>query len=331
MGGYFSTLKRKNSINNKHPIDQQAFWDKAMITTFQEDIDSSRTTVNQNVIGTEREFHNEETSTYWLPKDDEEQKRLAGQHFAFKDLYEGNVLPSVTKALDFQKGITILDVGCGSGVWVMDMITEYPNCTYHGCDIVDTTNKKLPLKQFTYTYGNVTKRLPYEDNTFDFAHMRFFVLALNEEHEWPAAISEVIRVTKLGGMIQVADCDLKLPKDHTAVFYKVMHAIRTVCISRGQNPNIGVELEKMLSKHDNVKIVQSDYRACDMSSGTSAAKKFIWDCLEGVKSIQPMVGPMLGIKSQEDMVNFLTEYKHSLETQQCHFCFNSVAAQKLQL
>lgn len=30
-----------------------------------------------------------------------------------------NVLPSVTKALDFQKGITILDVGCGSGVWVM--------------------------------------------------------------------------------------------------------------------------------------------------------------------------------------------------------------------
>jgi hypothetical protein len=78
MGGYFSNLKRNNSINNKHLIDQQVFWDKAMITTFQEDMDSSRTAVNQNVIGTEREFHNEETSTYWLPKDDEEQKRLAG-------------------------------------------------------------------------------------------------------------------------------------------------------------------------------------------------------------------------------------------------------------
>ncbi|CAO3700772.1 unnamed protein product [Rhizopus microsporus] len=177
MGGYFSTLKRSISINDKNLIDQQAFWDKAMITTFQKDMDSSRTAVNHNVIGTEREFHNEETSTYWLPKD------VAHQHVAFKDLYEGNVLPSVTKALDFQKGITILDVGCGSGVWVMDMTTEYPSCTCHGCDIVDTTNKKLPLKQFTYTYGNMTKRLPYEDNTFYFVHMRFFVLALNEEHE----------------------------------------------------------------------------------------------------------------------------------------------------
>lgn len=78
MGGYFSTLKRSISINNKHLIDQQAFWDKAIITTFQEDMGSSRTAVNHNVIGTEREFHNEETSTYWLPKDDEEQKRLAG-------------------------------------------------------------------------------------------------------------------------------------------------------------------------------------------------------------------------------------------------------------
>jgi hypothetical protein len=29
------------------------------------------------------------------------------------------VLSSVTKALDFEKGIAVLDVGCGSGVWVM--------------------------------------------------------------------------------------------------------------------------------------------------------------------------------------------------------------------
>lgn len=44
-----------------------------------------------------------------------------------------------------------------------------------------------------------------------------------------------------------------------------------------------------------------------------------------------MVGPMLEIKTQEDMANFLTEYKHNLETQKCHFCFNSVVVQKLQL
>lgn len=39
---------------------------------------NSKTAVNQNIVGAEREFHSEETSTYWLPKDDEEQKRLTG-------------------------------------------------------------------------------------------------------------------------------------------------------------------------------------------------------------------------------------------------------------
>ncbi|ORE11545.1 S-adenosyl-L-methionine-dependent methyltransferase [Rhizopus microsporus var. microsporus] len=318
-------------MNNNHLIDEQEFWDKVTTTPSQKDTheDGSKTAVNQNIIGTEREFHNEETSTYWLPKDDEEQKRLTGQHFAFKELYEGNVLPSIRKTLDFQKGISILDVGCSSGVWIMDMMTEYPNCTYHGCDIVNVIDKKLSLKQFTFNYGNVTKRLPYEDNTFDFVHMRFFVLALNEEHEWPAAISEVIRVTKPGGMMQIADCDFQLPKDPSFVSYKVTKAIHTACISRGQNPNIGAELEKMISKHDNVKIVQADYRTCDMSSGTSTAKKFIWDHLEGLKSIQPIVGPILGIKTKEDLANYLTEYKHSLETEPCLFSLNSVAAQKL--
>lgn len=34
--------------------------------------------VDYTTINREREFHNEETCTYWLPKDEEEQKRLIG-------------------------------------------------------------------------------------------------------------------------------------------------------------------------------------------------------------------------------------------------------------
>ncbi|EIE90589.1 hypothetical protein RO3G_15300 [Rhizopus delemar RA 99-880] len=38
---------------------------------------------------TQREFHKEEQSTYWLPKDEDEQLRLTGQHFALKELFGG--------------------------------------------------------------------------------------------------------------------------------------------------------------------------------------------------------------------------------------------------
>lgn len=89
------------------------------------------------------------------------------------------------------------------------MIHDHPNCTYYGCDIADAVNKKMDYRQFTFTRANVTNRLPYEDNTFDLVHMRFFIAALRED-EWPAAINEVLRVTKPGGMIQLMEYDPKV-------------------------------------------------------------------------------------------------------------------------
>src|SRR6478735_10668053 len=89
------------------------------------------------------------------------------------------------------------------------MTQDYPNCTYHGCDIVDVTNKNLKIDQFTFNFGNVIQGLPYEDNTFDFVQMRFFIFALRKE-EWPLAIKEIIRVVKPGGMIQLMEPDFKV-------------------------------------------------------------------------------------------------------------------------
>ncbi|PHZ11524.1 S-adenosyl-L-methionine-dependent methyltransferase, partial [Rhizopus microsporus ATCC 52813] len=256
MGNCFPVAYRAQPISDRNITSQEDTFCNTM-TAYKE-----TTTVVNPMANTKREFHSDKGSTYWLPKDEEEQMRLTGQHYAFKSLFEGNVLPSVTSALDFQKGINILDVGCGSGVWIMDMVQEYPNCTYHGCDIDDITYKNVDVKQFTFSKGNVIKGLPYEDNTFDFVHMRFFVLALRED-EWPTAIKELIRVTKLGGMIQISEFGFQLPKDTTNIFYRVMSAFRDTCKAKGQNVYIGAELENMLSKFDGINIAQSECRLCD--------------------------------------------------------------------
>ncbi|ORE01241.1 S-adenosyl-L-methionine-dependent methyltransferase [Rhizopus microsporus var. microsporus] len=284
--------------------------------------------VDPTFFDTKQEFHNDETSGYWLPKDEEEQKRLTAQHFAIKSLYGGNVMPSVAEALDLEGGITILDVGCSSGTWIMDIVQEHPNCIYHGCDIVDVTYKNIDVKQFTFSLGNVTNRLPYEDNTFDFVHMRLFVACLRKD-EWTTALSEVIRVTKPGGMIQLGEFDLQPQNDSSSLYYRILSCFKDACKSRGQDPNIGSELEIMLSKYSNVKVVESDHRACDMSSGTPTAKMFIWDNLEAIKSMRRVLGPMLGIHNQKDLVSFLKEYKHDLETKESVVGFAVVTAQKL--
>ncbi|EIE78281.1 hypothetical protein RO3G_02985 [Rhizopus delemar RA 99-880] len=205
--------------------------------------------------------------------------------------------------MDFEKGIAVLDVGCGSGSWIMDMITDYPNCTYHGCDIVDTTNKILKIDQFTFSRGNVAQKLPYANNTFDFVHMRLLVAALRED-EWPMAIRELVRVTKSGGMIQLTETEPVLNKDPSSAFYKFIDAFNSACRQRGQNPQIALELKRLVSENKDVKITQSEHRSCNMR-------------------------PLIGVESKEDVLKFLEELKYCLLHTDCYVSFHSVAAENM--
>ncbi|CEG64177.1 hypothetical protein RMATCC62417_01201 [Rhizopus microsporus] len=275
----------------------------------------------------DREFHDIETSSYWLPKDDEEQMRLTGQHFAFKEMLEGNVVPSVP--LDFNKGnLSVLDVGCGSGAWIMDMITDYPKCDYHGCDIVQAIPTNMMPKQFTFKIGNILETLPYEDNTFDFVHMRLMIFALRED-EWPGAIKELLRVTKPGGLVQIVDANIELPEQKNTVFYRSLSAVHTICKAVGQNPRIGGELERLVKEAGNTTIIDSQFRYNDTTTGTRLAKKLIWCWLEGSKTGMTVAAPILGLNNKAEQENYLKELEHCMATTSGYYNVNVVVAQKL--
>ncbi|KAG1448640.1 hypothetical protein G6F46_011186 [Rhizopus delemar] len=268
--------------------------------------------MNHTTINTNREFHSEETSSYWLPKDEEEQQRLTAQHFAFKELYNGNILRSVRENLDFEKGISVLDVGCGSGAWIMDMIHDYPNCTFYGCDIL----------------GNVVQGLPYEDSVFDFVHMRFFIFALRKE-EWPIAIKELIRVTKSGGMLQLMESMFKVPVGSSFPTHKFSDIVYSIATSKGQNIKITDELEGLLSANDNVKVVQSDYRHCSLNTGTSTAKKLIWNTMKVMKTALPNIKSIIGLESEEDVLKYINEFNYCLSHTECGFDTCCISVQKM--
>ncbi|CEG84218.1 hypothetical protein RMATCC62417_18056 [Rhizopus microsporus] len=135
-------------------------------------------------------------------------------------------------------------------------MADYPNCTYHGCDIPYTIDQNPMKDQLIFKHGNVVKGLPYEYNTFDFVHMRALIAALTKE-EWPIVIKEILHVTKPGGVVHCKNPTWKqLPEKSLVPFYKLVAAIHTACQARDQNPEIALKLKDPVLENDNVEVLR---------------------------------------------------------------------------
>lgn len=83
-----------------------------------------------------------------------------------------------------KNGITVLDSGCGPGSWTLELAHEFPLSRFHGVDIsnVFVPDSKKP-SNVEFTIGNIAKKLPYPDNTFDYIHQRLLMAGLTSE-DW---------------------------------------------------------------------------------------------------------------------------------------------------
>ena len=154
---------------------------------------------------------------YMLPKDLEESNRLELQHHMLKLLLRGNYLAPL------RQPASILDVGCGTGRWGAEMAQQFPQANVIGLDIQPpaasstavTMGKREAPDNYIFVEGDVTKGLPFADASFDFVHMRLVVLALPKT-AWMPAITELKRVTRPGGWIELVDTSVteRVPASH---------------------------------------------------------------------------------------------------------------------
>lgn len=141
---------------------------------------------------------------YVLPKDLDETNRLDFQHYMLRSFFRSNYLAPISQPRD------ILDVGCGTGRWAMEMATEFLDANVIGADIApppitDNIPSGAPAAlNYTFVQGNVLGNLPFADNTFDFVHQRYLILAIPAAR-WPRVVNELLRVTHPGGWIELIE------------------------------------------------------------------------------------------------------------------------------
>lgn len=140
-----------------------------------------------------------EDAPYMLPKDDQEIDRLDLQHYMLRSILQENYLAP----LKMPK--RILDIGCGTGRWAIEVAEAFPTADIVGLDIVKPT---LEVSQrpnnVLFLQRDVLKGLPFTDKTFDYVHMRFLIGALPVT-DFQNVVNEMSRVVQPGGWIELAE------------------------------------------------------------------------------------------------------------------------------
>jgi SAM-dependent methyltransferase len=139
-------------------------------------------------------------SDYLLPKDLIEASRLDFQHFYLKHVLKSNYLAPINVG----RVRRILDVGCGTGRWVLEMARAFPQARVYGIDLEwSTPLQKLP-PNVTFQQGNVLEGLPFEADSFDYVHQRLLAMGIPAD-QWGRLIGELLRVTAPGGWIELLE------------------------------------------------------------------------------------------------------------------------------
>ncbi|HEU5383133.1 MAG TPA: methyltransferase domain-containing protein [Ktedonobacteraceae bacterium] len=140
-----------------------------------------------------------ENSYYLLPKDVQEINRLDFQHFLLRRLLGSNYatpLPSSTRS--------ILDVGCGTGLWVREMAQQFPRAQVVGLDLELSNVANNHPANCWFVAGNILQGLSFSSERFDFVHQRLLVAALPAQ-AWPVVVKELVRVTSSSGWVEMLE------------------------------------------------------------------------------------------------------------------------------
>lgn len=97
--------------------------------------------------------------------------------------------------------IKILDVGCGKGRYIKNLIKMYPNNEYYATDLSLPVMQYFDLEGVKKRQGSLTD-IPYEDSLFDVVYT---CEALEHAVDIASAVKEMCRVTKSGGTVAILD------------------------------------------------------------------------------------------------------------------------------
>ncbi|GBB93088.1 hypothetical protein RclHR1_21020002 [Rhizophagus clarus] len=129
-------------------------------------------------------------------------------HDLVTTLWECDFLTPIKEFLE-RGNARVLDVATGRGTWVLECAEKYPWSNFTGVDasLNFPSVANINLMNATFLQSDVLDRLLFDDNTFDFVHIRCITLIFTDQQWENKVLKELIRVCKPGGWIELVVSD----------------------------------------------------------------------------------------------------------------------------
>jgi len=155
---------------------------------------------------------------YLLPRHATEVDRLDVQHYALRETLGVNHLAPIDPPR------RVLDVGCGTGQWAFELCQRYPDALVIGLDLIPS--KPRQPSGYRWVRANLLHGLPFVREQFDFVYQRLLLVGVPLD-SWPAVVTELVRVTRPGGWVELVEPIFGVREAGPAVerFNELAHAV----------------------------------------------------------------------------------------------------------
>lgn len=176
----------------------------------------------------------------------EEMTRLQTQAEEFSSSTEESMMK-----LGIKPDMKVVDIGCGTGsvsFMISPMVGELGrvvgvDSNQYAINYCNEIARSQGILNAKFIISDATS-LDFESHTFDISYSRFLFQHVKDASQ---ALSEMVRVTKPGGVVMVEDCDLftwlLYPKNESVS--KLWHWYESIQLERGTDPEIGRKLYAM--------------------------------------------------------------------------------------
>lgn len=156
-------------------------------------------------------MENEQSGTYFVPpvasQDETERLRIQAD---FIGRMQGGPLTEQPDPSVFRR---VLDIGCGTGNWLIDLARDYPEMTeLVGVDIsqkrIDFATEQAKRAgvgdRVHFQVMDALRSLDFADDAFDLVNARF-AMSFMRTWDWPKLLTEMGRVVRQGGTIRLVE------------------------------------------------------------------------------------------------------------------------------